>query len=75
MLRGIEHLDRDVFEQFLLGRQIAAFEVTGVVDQDMRIAGVAANRREGRSDRVLPGEIELDDHAVAALVADRRRQA
>ena len=75
MLGGIEHLDRDVFEQFLLRRQIATFEIARVVDQNMRIAGVAADRGEGCGDEVLPGEIELDDHAVAALIPDRRRQA
>ena len=43
VLRGVEHLHRDVLEQFLLRRQVAAFEVAGVVDQDIRIAGFVAN--------------------------------
>ena len=74
MLRGIEHLHRDVFEQFFLGRKIAAFQVARVVDQNVRIAGFAADRGERRRDGVLRDEIQLDDHAVAALLPDGLRQ-
>src|SRR3981189_3611009 len=71
MLGGIEQLAREVFETFLRRRQIATFEITRVVDQNMRIAGVAANRGEGCSDGVLAGEIELDHHASAPLIPQR----
>src|ERR1700730_13548729 len=53
VLRGIKHLHRDVLEQFFVGRKIAAFEVTGGVDQNVGIAGLAAGRGERRRDRVL----------------------
>ena len=49
VLRRVEHLHRDVFEQFLVRRQIAAFQVAGVVDQHVRVAGLAADRGERRA--------------------------
>jgi hypothetical protein len=73
--RGIQDLDRDVFEQFLLGRKITTFEVPRIINQNVRIAGFAADRGERRRDRVLRDEIQLDDHAFAALLADGRRQS
>ena len=74
VLCDVEHLDRDVFEQLHIRRQVAAFEIARIVDQHVRIAGFAADRDEGRCDRILRHEIELDDHALAALLADRRRE-
>ena len=69
-LRGIEHLHRDVFEQFFLGRKFTAFEVTRVVDQNVGIANFAADRGERGGDRLLRDEIQLDDHTFTALLRD-----
>src|SRR5262249_34547116 len=44
-------------------------------DHDLRIARLAADAGEGGRYRVRSREIELDDHAVAALVLDCRRKA
>ena len=74
MLRGIEHLHWDVFEQFLTRRKIATFQITGIVDQHIWIAGLAAYPGERRGNRLLRGEIQLDDHALADLLADSRSQ-
>src|SRR6266851_9500336 len=70
MLRRIEHLHRNVFEQFLVRRKITALEVTRVIDQGLRIASFATDRGERRGDRVLRNQVHLDDHALAALLAD-----
>ena len=74
MLRGIEHLHRDVLKQFFLWRKLAAFHVTRVVDQDVWIPGFAADRGERRRDRFLRDEIQLGDHAFATLLPDGLRQ-
>src|SRR6202040_3300939 len=58
-----------------LGRKITTFEVPRVINQNVRITGFATDRGERRRDRVLRDEIELDDHAFAALLADGRRQS
>ena len=61
-------------EQFLVGRKVAAFEIAGVVDQHLGIAGLASDRRKGAPDRILRDEIQFDNQAIAALLADRGRQ-
>ena len=57
VLRGVEHLDRDVLQQLLLGRQVAPLQVAGVVDQHLRVAGLARGswRRPPRWSPATPG--------------------
>ena len=74
MLRRIEHLHRDVFQQFLVRRKIASFQVARVVDQHLGIASFAADGGERRRDRILRDQIQLDDHAIAVLLADGVRE-
>ena len=74
MQSGVEDLDGHVFEEFLVGRQVAAFQIAGIVDQHVGVAGLAADCGEGRGDRLLRDKIQFDDHALAALFADCLRQ-
>jgi hypothetical protein len=52
VLRRLEDLDRDVFQQLLVRRQVTPLQVAGVVDEDIGVTGVRADRGERARDRL-----------------------
>ncbi len=75
MLGGVEHLHGNVLQKFLIGRQVAALEVARVVDHHLGLAGLPPDGRESLADGLLGDQVELDGHALAALLGDGRFQA
>ena len=70
MLRGLEYLDGGVLQQFHFGRKVATVDVTGVVDQDVGVAGLFPDLREGVRDGFGQRQVKLHDCAVSALLVD-----
>jgi hypothetical protein len=70
VLGGFEDLDRDMFQQLFVRRQVTPLEIAGVVDQDIGVARLLANRGERARYRFARHQVELDDHRFAALLDD-----
>ena len=62
--------NRGVFQQFHFRRQVAPVDVTRVVHQDVRVAGLLADLGEGIGDGFGYRQVEFHDDAVAALLVD-----
>ena len=71
MLRGFKHLVRHVLEEFHFGRQVASFQIAGVVHQHVRIAGLLPDPGEGVRYGISRNQVQLHDGAVAALLSNR----
>jgi hypothetical protein len=67
----VEHLQGDVFQQFFLGRQLTPLQITRVVDHHLWVAHLRANRGECLGDGSGRHQVQLDSHALAALLVDR----
>ena len=74
MLRRVEHLHRYMFQEFFLRRKIPTLQVTRVVHQNFRVASLLSNLCERIGYGVARHQIQLDNHAVAALLLDCRLQ-
>jgi hypothetical protein len=70
VLRGVEHVDGEVLQQFFLGRQITPLQVARIVDHDIRVTYGRANRGERLGYGGVRHQVQLDNHTFAALRAD-----